>query len=503
MSARQVLSAENIRKSYGDRTIFDIESLSLEAGRRVGLVGENGAGKSTLLAVLGGECEPDGGRVERRGRVAVIRQDGAYLLPDQSDFSRRAKLASLFETEQGERSARPSGGERTRVAIAQALACDTDVLLADEPTTNLDLAGIEKLQRELLAGSWALVLVSHDRELLDAVCTEIWELEGGALRVFPGNFSAWREQKARERDFAQFEYDQYRGEQKRLNDSARKVNERARNMHRPPKGMSASDARLCAGKDRALAAQGAVRAKAKAVSHRAEMLEAKERPRDLPEIKMALGCESPVASHAAVRVEGLNVAFGDRVVLREASFELVTGKCTVMLGPNGSGKTTLLDKIFAGADGVKVAPSARIGYFNQNHEALELDKTALQNARAISDLPESDVRTILACLGIRRDDVHKKCGVLSGGERAKVAYARLFASNLNVLLLDEPTNHVDIYTAQELERLLSLWRGTLLVVTHDRRLAHAIAHRLLIVENGAVRTFEGTLEEYNQHKALS
>ena len=432
----------------------------------------------------------------------MICQDGASVLPDQSDFLRHAKLAGLFETERAEKSSRPSGGERTRVAIAEVLASEPDILFADEPTTNLDMDGIEKLQRELLASRGALVLVSHDRELLDAVCTEIWELEAGELRAFPGNFSAWEEQKVRERGFIQFEYDQYRSEKKRLAISARKMNERAQTMHHAPKGMSASEARLCAGKDRALAAQSGVRAKAKAISHRAEMLEVKERPHDLPEIKMALGCESPVASHAAVRVENLRVSFGDRVVLRDASFELPTGKCSVMLGANGCGKTTLLDRVFSGGDGVKIAPSARMGYFNQNHEALDLEKTALEKARSISNLPESEVRTILARLGIKKDDVHKKCGVLSGGERAKVAYARLFASNLNVLLLDEPTNHVDIYTAGELENLLAMWRGTLLVVTHDRHLARKIAHRLLLVEDDEVRAFEGTWEEYQNRNAI-
>lgn len=498
MSVKQFLNAANLIKSYGERRIFEISSLSLFDGQRVGLVGGNGAGKSTLISVLAGIAEPDEGRIVRTGRVAVICQDGAYIPADQIDFSRGAKLAGIFETERGERSQKPSGGERTRMAIAKALASEPDLLFADEPTTNLDMDGIVKLQSALLACPGALVLVSHDRELLNTVCTEIWELEAGALRVFPGNFSAWLEQKARERDFAQFEYDRYRSEKKRLITSARKMSERAERMRRTPKGMSLSEARLCGPKGTAIAAAGGVSAKAKSALSRAEMLEVKERPRDLPEVKMALGCEEPVASRAAVRVEGFRAAFGDRVVLRGASFELLTGKRTVMLGRNGSGKTTILDGIFSRAAGVTIAPSARVMYFNQNFEALSPEMTALQNARSLSNLPESEVRTILARLGFKKDDVHKKFSVLSGGERAKVAFARLFASNLNVLLLDEPTNHIDIYTSEELENLLSLWRGTLLVATHDRRLARKLAQRLLFVEDGEVRTYEGTWEEYGK-----
>lgn len=496
MSAKCLLRGMNLVKIYGERIVFDIRSISLHEGQRVGLIGENGAGKSTLMSVLAGAEEPDEGQVIRAGRIAVIWQDGSALLPDRNESVRAAKLAGTFETERGERSEKPSGGERTRMAIARALASEPDIIFADEPTTNLDLDGIEKLERELLAFRGAIVLVSHDRGLLDAFCGEIWELEEGALRVFPGNLSAWMAQKTRERDFARFQYDQYREEKKRMKESAQKMSERAAGMRRTPKGMSASEARLCGPKGAAITAQAGVRAKARALRHRAEMLEEKERPRDLPEIRMALGCESPVTSHAAVRVDGLGVSFGGRVVLRGASFELTAGKRTVMLGGNGSGKTTILEAIAARAEGVKTAPDARVGSFTQNAESLDPRKTALENARSVSNLPESEVRTILARLGIKKNDVHKKTAVLSGGERVKVAFARLFASTLNVLLLDEPTNHVDIYTAEELLNLLLLWQGTLLIVTHDRRFAQKLAHRLLFVEDGEVRTFEGTWDEY-------
>jgi macrolide transport system ATP-binding/permease protein len=229
------------------------------------------------------------------------------------------------------------------------------------------------------------------------------------------------------------------------------------------------------------------------------MLEKKDRPPDLPEIKMALG-GTRVDANAVIRVSGFSVSFGGRTILDDVQFEVSAGKRTVLLGPNGSGKTSLLALIERGAPQIKIAPGARIGYFNQNHESVDASRTILENARGSSDLPEHEVRTILARLGIKGDAVRKKCGVLSGGERAKVAFAALFASNLNTLVLDEPTNHIDLYTAEALEGLLSVWEGTILLVTHDRRLAEKVGDRLLVIENKKIKTFEGTLEEYELPK---
>jgi ATPase subunit of ABC transporter with duplicated ATPase domains len=487
------LRAVKLQKSYGDRVILDINSLALYRGSKIGLVGQNGAGKSTLLAAFAGDIEPDGGVIDRRGIISVIRQDQDIRLL-RGDTSAPPKERGRRSFSSRPLSEKPSGGELTRAAIDAALVLRPDILLADEPTTNLDMEGIERLQGELLAFGGALVLVSHDRALLDAVCGEIWEIEDGRVRTFPGNYSAWLEQRDRERDFATSEYDEYRREEKRLREAARKMNERSKRCLKPPSRMSPSEARIDPGKGEK--GQAAVRAGAKAVLKRASMLEKKERPSDLPEIKMALGVSSRVASDAVIRASGLTVAFGGRVILDCAGFEARTAKRTVLLGPNGSGKTTILDMIARGDPRVKIAPGAKIGYFGQNHETVDPGRTILENARRDSDLPEHEVRTILARLWIKGDAVHKKCALLSGGERAKVAFAALFASRLNTLILDEPTNHIDLYTAESLEALLLAWKGTLLLVTHDRRLAARAGDRLLIISGKRIKTFEGSLSEY-------
>ena len=264
--------------------------------------------------------------------------------------------------------------------------------------------------------------------------------------------------------------------------------------------MSPSEARINPAKG--TDAQAAINARVRAISGRAAMLEAKERPADLPEIKMELGMSARVASDVTIRADGLSVAFGGRAVLDGVSFEVKTARRTVLMGPNGSGKSTLLDMIARNSGAVKTAPGARGGYFSQRHDSIDPSRTVLENARQFSDRPEHEVRTILARLEIKQDEVHKKCSVLSGGERAKVAFAALFASNLNTLLMDEPTNHIDLYTAEALEALLSAWKGTLLLVTHDRRLAAGTGERLLLIRDKKIVTFEGTLEEYEKNVGI-
>lgn len=484
-----LLLAQNLIKSYGPRTLFSVEKLEIQDGDRIGLVGFNGAGKSTLLHILAGTEPCDEGVITRRCPAALIEQDGDSNGTDDGKLLRALSLTG---------SACKSGGERTRLALASALAQDTPLLFADEPTTNLDLNGIETLQKLFENRKGALVLVSHDRALLDALCTSIWAVQDGSIRVFSGTYSEWVEQRNREREFAQFEYEQFRSEKKRLETEARNIRQEADSMLKAPRRMGNSEARLHKGTTAAL--QGYVASRSSVMRKRAELLEEKVRPSNLPEVRMALGTTSPVTSKTAARIEGLTVRYGEKTVLKDTTFALTTGKRTVMLGPNGAGKTTLLEHLMRGGDCARFSKGVQAGYFSQNHDVLEPDKTVLENVRAASDLPEHEVRTILANLCITGDDVHKPVSVLSGGERAKTALARLLASSCNLLVLDEPTNHIDLYTAEALETLLQKWRGTLLIVTHDRRLAEHVAERLLFVENGGVRAFEGSWAQWQEEQ---
>ena len=484
-----LLQADHVSKSFGDRLLFAFDRLEIHSGDRIGLVGANGAGKSTLLAVLRGDEPADTGRIDRRCAIAMARQSG------EADGTADGPSLRLLSPGGG----RKSGGERTRHALAAAFSQDAPLLFADEPTTNLDLDGIEQLQKLLLDNRGAVVLISHDRALLDRFCTSIWAIENSGLRAYPGGYSDYLAQRDRERSFEQFEYEQYRAEKSRLQQEVYSRREQTRAMRKAPKRMGNSEARLHKGK--AAGQQGQLAKRAGILAKRLERLEEKQRPADLPQVRMTPGGASPVTARCAARVEGLTVRYGKRTVLQNASFELVTGTRTVMLGANGAGKTTLLEHLMRGGAHARFAGGVKAGYFSQNHDVLEPDKTVLENARDGSPLAEHEVRAILANLGLADGDVFKPAGVLSGGERAKAAFARLLASDCNLLVLDEPTNHLDLYALEALERLLTCWQGTLLVVTHDRRLAERLAQRLLFVENGGVRTFDGSWADWQAELA--
>ncbi|POP32411.1 ABC-F type ribosomal protection protein [Lactonifactor longoviformis] len=484
-----LLEAHNLEKGYGIQKLFSIDKLEIGENDRIGLVGANGCGKSTLLKILSGQTEADAGTIKASCSIAYITQE------QETEGDTSAYLLSRMNLKD---SACKSGGEKTRLAIAAAFSRETKLLFADEPTTNLDVKGIETLEKMLKGFKGAFVLVSHDRYLLDQVCDTIWEIGDEELRVFPGNFTAWSEQKNREREYALFEYEQYQTEKKHLESAMHQIKHEAEGMRRPPKRMGSSEWILYKGT--AAIQQGHVQNRGKAIEKRLDKLEKKEKPKDLPKISMKMGAEYPMEGKNALTAEHIKIAYGKATIIKDAGFKIAANKCTVMMGPNGTGKTSVLRKIIEQDPAVRLSPQARLGYFAQEHETLDPDRTVLQNVRSTSSQKESVIRAILANLYLTSRDIEKPVSVLSGGERAKVMLAKLLASDANFLILDEPTNHIDMYTAEALEALLKQWKGTLLLVTHDRRLAQEAGERFLFFEKGEIRTFEGNWKEYETSK---
>lgn len=485
---KTLLSAEGIRVSFGLRIVLNIDRLELRDGEKIGLVGENGAGKTTLLNVLSGARTPDEGQVRALGPVALIRQDRR----DAPGEATRELQSRFRAPEAGENL---SGGEETRRRIAAALSSDARVLLADEPTSDLDREGVELLTDALRKFGGALLLVSHDRALLDDVVTAIWELTDGKVTVYPGNYSAYREQLMKKRAFERFEYDQYRAEQARLRNAAQRMAERA-SQARLPTRMGNSEARLH--KRAVSASQSAHHQARKALETRLEKLPEKHRPREDPDIKMKIN-SSGITSRVAVEARNLTLRAGEKLLLTGADFRVPTFSRTALIGPNGCGKTTLIRAILAG-QGVAVSPGVRIGFLDQDMRTLDDDLSALENAMKRSVQPESAVRTALARLGIRGDAAFKPVGTMSGGERVKVMLTRLMASDANFLVLDEPTNHLDVFSLEALGEVLGGYGGTLLFVSHDLRFVQQVATRLVFFENGRLATFEGTMDEWTARR---
>lgn len=487
-----LLEAQDLVKYYGERLILKIEELKVYDNDRIGIVGLNGSGKTTLLNILSEKTGSDGGWVKSYGPLAYIEQLEAEGLNRRKIDE---ALVSKFGLPEVYRESL-SGGEKTKYKIAAALSKKSSLLLADEPTANLDMDGIKLLEGELKGYHGALLLVSHDRELLDNLCNKILELEDGQIKLYSGNYSDYLEQKSLERQRQEFEYQQYQREKARLTAALREKREQSRAVRKAPKRMGNSETRLHK--------MGYQKAKknldkaAKAIETRIRQLEPKEKPKDIQALKLDLRVEDNL--HAKVILEGknLNKSFGSQVIFQDASFQLENGTRTALVGPNGSGKTTLLKMIMAGEKGIKQAHNLRIGYFSQELDILDEEQSILDNLLALNS-DETMVRTLLARLLFRRDEVYKKVSMLSGGERVRAALGKIIVSDYNLLILDEPTNYLDIFSLEAMEGVLAEYPGNLLFVSHDRRFINKIANNLLLLRDKNIVHFPGNLEQYQQY----
>ncbi|WP_440602939.1 ribosomal protection-like ABC-F family protein [Bacillus sp. GB_SG_008] len=484
-----ILTARNIEKSYGDRTLFTLQALDIQAHDRIGIVGVNGAGKSTLLQILSKEIEPDCGTIDHYGSIAIIPQFHEETLETASSLSKGQWGISHVTTNM-------SGGERERLKIAHALEQEASILFADEPTSHLDMYGTEQLEKALQSYKGAILLISHDRSLLDAICTKIIEIEDGSVREYKGNYTNYREQKEQQRQRQQSEYEQYTKEKQRLETAITSRLQRAAGMTKIPTRYSSSESKLY--KSGAAYSQGNVQKAAKALETRLEQLEKKEKPREIVHAKFDAQYHAPIHSKTVVQFNKVTKKIGNRSLFHNINGSMAPGAKLAILGKNGSGKTTLFHMIEANERGIQLSKSCKIGYFEQTLAILQSDKTILQNVMEETRYDESFVRTILARLLFRREDVHKQVNVLSGGERVKVALVKIFLGDYNMLLLDEPTNYLDLATQEELEQMLQDYPGTVLFISHDRTFVHKIADHILHLDEEAPRLFQGNYEQYTK-----
>jgi ATP-binding cassette subfamily F protein 3 len=368
-----------------------------------------------------------------------------------------------------------SGGERTRAALARALLAQPDILLLDEPTNHLDLSGLAWLDRYLAGYPGAFVVVSHDRYFLDKVVTQVWELERGRLRAYPGNYSKYRILKA------EWELRQQREYSKQQTFIAKE---------------EAFIQRYRAGQ-RAREARG-----------RAKKLARLDRV-DTPQHEATVAMPTIAASHTAqvvLSTRGLKVGVetedGTRTLLAVPDLRVERGERIGIIGENGAGKTTLLRTLLGQteplAGAADLGSGVNIGYYRQGLDDLPVNLTVLEAFFQAAEMPTSDARNYLARFLFRGDDVDRRVGDCSGGERARLALARLLISQPNMLVMDEPTNHLDIPSREALEDVLQSYNGTLVCVSHDRRFLSLLADELWVARNGQVEVFRGTFEEWEE-----
>lgn len=483
-----LLEAGNIKKYYADRLITELDDFKIYSGDRIGVVGLNGSGKTTLLEMLAGRLEPDQGFIRHFCDIGYIRQFSDEGVEGDPKSLKEFDLAQKLEREV------LSGGEHTRLKIANAFSRDNVLLFADEPTSNLDLKGIELLKQKLDRLE-SFMLISHDRSLLDDLCNKILEVGEGEIRIFNGNFSFYRQQREKDQERAAIEYEKYVEAKEGLEAAITNRQHRAKTIRKAPGRMGNSEARLH--KRRANEKQEKISNAANSLMTRLEKLDTKEKPREQPAIKLDFSLTNPPENKVVISAEKLNFSYESVNIFRDAGFKVYNGVNTAVWGENGTGKTTLLNLIFANENrNINIVPKARLAYFRQGFENLEPEKSILENVMRDSVQRETTARTVLARLLLQGEAVHKKVGVLSGGERIKTAFAKMFVSNANVLLLDEPTNYLDMPSMEAFESVLKEYEGTVLFVSHDKAFVNGVADRLLVLREHSIEDFDGKLEEY-------
>jgi len=544
-----MLRIEDLKKDYGGQRVLDGASLALKPGERAALVAPNGAGKSTLLKIVAGLEEADAGRVilPTAAVVGYLAQDagvkpgrslhdevlsavadlltmeesmrsiehqinphsGAETAENSAEsldalVQRHAELQEEFERRGGygmeaevgrvldglgfqpadrDRSTDQfSGGWQMRIALARLLLGRPDVLLLDEPTNHLDLAATEWLEDYVKASRSTMLIVSHDRYFLDSVVQRVFELRQGRIEIFPaGNYSTYRLERARRDEAAQ---------------------DIAQRQHEEIERVEAYIRRYKEG-NRATMAKSREKMLARLEAQRVAV------PRQDRVVKFTFPA-CPPSGREVVTLSRVNRAYGPRTVLDNVSVVVERAERIALIGPNGAGKSTLL-RLLAGRDrptggtatlGVGVRPA----YFAQDQaEHLDPSNTVFeevyQAAPATWDIQA--VRDLLGRFLFSGEDQFKSVATLSGGERSRVALAKLLLRPNNLLLLDEPTNHLDIATREHLEETLSGYSGTLIVATHDRYLVNRLATKVVEVADGGIRAYVGTYADYLRSKAAA
>lgn len=543
-----LLVARDLSLSFGPRVLFERANLAISPGERIGLIGPNGTGKSTLLRILAGEATADSGAVQiaRGARIGHLSQDLVQLptgplvqtvlasVPGRGRLEERLRavedelgredaseadqlalaqeLADLhaeleqFDERFGRHRAeriliglgfdradldrptdRLSGGWRMRAALAGLLLQDPELLLLDEPTNHLDVPTVEWFDAFLRESRKALVLVCHDREFLDRQIDRIASLEIEGLRSYPGKYRDYLAARAEEEE--------------------RLIAEATRQEKRREELQSFID-RFGAKATKASQAQSR-----RKMLERMDAIEVREHRKTL---SFRFG-EVPRSGKEVVSLGGVRKAFGEKVVYREATGQILRGQRVAVVGANGAGKSTLLrlvaGELPADAGEIRIGPGVLAAYFAQHHFAqgelptaprgnartgtLDPAKTILETLWEVSpDRSESHIRSLAGLFLFSGDDVEKPVRVLSGGERARVALAKLLLLPTNFLLLDEPTNHLDITSSEALIEALRGYDGTLLFVSHNKSFANQLATHVWEVGTGGLDAWPGNLDEY-------
>ena len=486
----QVLKFNQVIKSYLNKDIITIEQLVISQNQRIGIIGRNGQGKSTLLNLLSGVIEPDRGEIQRSIDFQYYRQIAE--VDEQGYEQMDPELLARLQVPQHE-TKHFSGGEEARFRLAEIFSGYEMGLLLDEPTTHLDAEGVDFLIEELRYYYGTLVVVSHDRKLLNELVDTIWEVENGNITVYEGNYNAYLEQKNLHRLEQQRAYEQFIKEKGRLEQAAQKKQEQAQKMANVSKKQQKKNIkpnRLDSTKQKDTV-QKAAHKTAKAIEKRMDQLQVVDPLQKEKNIQFPVAKELELHNKFPIMGSDVTIQKGERLLLEKVDFQFPLGKRIGLVGPNGSGKSSLLQHILESGEGVTLSPKVVFSLYKQMAYKFSKEQSLLEYLAENSDYPEPTLRAILSNLGFSQLEITKSITKLSGGEATRLAIAKLFSTPSNVLILDEPTNFIDLQTMEALETLMKHYPGTILFTSHDDYFMSEVAEQIWEISNQNLRLRRG------------
>lgn len=466
---------ENCTMQFLDKKVLEIDRLTVHQFDRIGIVGKNGAGKSTLLTLLAGMNKPSSGTIQCHVEAAYF----AQIDPPTTETADPKLIGKLGVPQQSQSL---SGGEQTKLKIAQLFTDYYEALLIDEPTTHLDKEGITFLREQLAYYYGALIIISHDRALLDELVTTIWEIEDGKVTVYAGNYSDYEAQKALEVHQQAEAHAQYIKEKKRLEKAVEKKKVQAQRVTRDGAKVKEKPNRMFETKSKGTTEKAMQRA-AKAMEQRIEQLDVVEAPNVHHQLHFRQSSVLEMHNKFPIMADQCTVYAGDKILLKDVRFQFPLENVIAITGKNGSGKSTLLQHIVTEGKGLTVSPKVVFGVYNQLAYQFQTDETVYAFIAKRSDERESVIRAVLHAMQFTGTDLQKSVRDLSGGETIRLLLCQLFLGEYNVLILDEPTNFLDVFCIEALEDFIHAYKGTIILVSHDERFIDRVADHVYVIED--------------------